>query len=178
MAKKKDVDLEQAIGEEQTVGEEISKDVEAMAKVEETVETDPFKIYEAKLRKEISDEKKRLEDKEAGIADKLKFMKKMNEIDGKIEKLQKERAEIASQIGLVPEAKRAGTKSAGTSRVRQQSITGEHDSIKAVVYELLAADPKTTSEVIVAAVKKEFPGSAFSPTHVSYYKSKIKSEGM
>ena len=47
-------------------------------------------------------------------------------------------------------------------------------TIKQLVIETLAANNSTTNDEMIAAVKKEFPKSAFKDTHAAWYRSQAR----
>lgn len=73
---------------------------------------------------------------------------------------------MATKVKAKVKAKAVETKEAGAPR------TG---TIKALACDLILKNQ--SSEQIIAAVQKEFPDSAFGPTHVAFYKNKLKKEG-
>lgn len=68
-------------------------------------------------------------------------------------------------------AKKAATKKVTKKKAKKPTIAG-------MVRGLFGDNPNMETDDMVSRVRKRFPDSAFSPTHVAYYRNKLRKAGM
>jgi len=86
---------------------------------------------------------------------------------------QQQKTANQSRKGKTVTPKTAAVAAGKTTKAEKPTAESKH-TIKQLVIETLAANCSATNDEIIAAVKAEFPASAFKDTHAAWYRSQAR----